>query len=190
MRSKGLAIVGTITLALAPTADSEGVAADFELPPAAQAASLQAQVTALQAIVAELVEQQRCHKRPNTVQADSDGNYAGGVDWRGCDKTGLSMWGVLVGGGLEIENLTNADLREVNFTKANLIGIQAGGANLEGATFINASLAYSNFQGANVITLDVAQQYGRAETVFINTTCPDTTNSDDHGGTCAGHMIP
>ena len=99
------------------------------------------------------------------------------------------MWGPQVDGAVT-ENLTNADLRNVNFTLANLIGIWAGGANLDGARFVNANLAYSDFTGAFVVTAEHAQQYGRAETVFINTNCPDESNSDDNGGTCAGHMTP
>ena len=148
-------------------------------------ATLQAVITSLSSNVDDLVEQQsylvnqqRCHTRPGDLQADEDGNYAGGVDWSGCDKTGLAMWGPVVGGGVN-EVLTNANLVGVNFTLANLIGIYAGGSNLDGARFVNASLAYSNFDGANITST----------TVFINTTCPDETNSDEHGGTCEGHMI-
>jgi len=202
MRIKQLAVAGFITLALTPTAFADGIAQaidgletdvdTLEVQVSAlqtENEALQEVITSLTAIVDGLVEQQRCHSRPNTLQADSNGDYAGGVDWNGCDKTGLGMWGPNVGGA-ETENLTNADLRFVNFTLANLIGIWAGGANLEGARFENANLAYSDFSGANVITAEVAQDYGRAETVFINTNCPDETNSDDNGGTCAGHMSP
>ena len=199
MQFRQLAITGIITLALAPTAFADGVAQAVD-GLETDVDTLEGQVTALQtenaelkgvitsltAIVDGLVEQQRCHARPNTLQADSNGNYSGGVDWSGCDKTGLGMWGPAVGGA-ETESLTNADLRFVDFTLANLIGIWAGGANLEGARFVNASLAYSDFGGANVI---LPGDPGKAETVFINTTCPDETNSDDNGGTCFGHMMP
>ena len=192
-------LLGVVTFALAPKVLAEGVAQAVD-GLETDVATLESQVSALQtenaalkevinslsAIVDGLVEEQRCHARPNTLQADSDGNYVGGVDWNGCDKTGLGMWGPNVGGA-ETENLTNADLRFVNFTLANLIGIWAGGANLEGARFVNANLAYSDFSGANVI---LPGDPDKAETVFINTTCPDETNSNDHGGTCSGHMTP
>jgi uncharacterized protein YjbI with pentapeptide repeats len=179
MRIKQLAMTGIITIALTQNVFADGVAQSVD--------TLEAQVASLTSIVYGLVEQQRCHARPDTLRVDSNGNYAGGVDWHGCDKSGLSMWGPQVDGAVT-ENLTNADLRNVNFTLANLIGIWAGGANLEGARFVNANLAYSDFTGAFVVTAEHAQQYGRAETVFINTNCPDESNSDDNGGTCAGHM--
>jgi uncharacterized protein YjbI with pentapeptide repeats len=192
MHIRRLAIAGIISLALTPTVLAAGVAQSVD--------RLEAQVSALQkenaalhenidtltAIVDRLVEEQRCHARPNTLQADSAGSYAGGVDWQGCDKTGLGMWGPNVGGA-ETEVLVNADLRFVNFTLANLIGIWAGGANLEGARFVNANLSYSDFGGAAVI---LPSDPDKAETVFVNTICPDETNSDDNGGTCFGHMTP
>ena len=197
MHLRKIATVGIITLAFTSPANADGVAqavdgleSDVDTLES-QVSALQTEntalkevITSLSAIVDGLAEQQRCHARPNTLQADSNGNYAGGVDWSGCDKTGLGMWGPNVGGA-ETEVLTNADLRFVNFTLADLIGIRAGGANLEGARFVNASLAYSDFGGANVI---LPGDPGKAETVFINTTCPDETNSDNNGGTCAGHM--
>lgn len=157
----------------------ESEVAELRLSSQAENEVFQGVITSLTKIVDDLVEQQRCHTRPGDLQADSDGNYNGGVNWSGCDKTGLAMWGPVVGGGAN-EVLTNANLAGVNFTLANLIGIYAGGANLDGARFVNASLAYSDFGGAMITS----------ETVFINTTCPDETNSDYHnGGTCAGHMI-
>lgn len=130
----------------------------------------------LTSVVDALVKQQRCHTRPADLQADEFGNYVGGVDWRGCDKTGLQMWGPAVGGA-ETENLTNADLSGANLTLASIIGVQFH-ANLDGAIFKNANLAYSDMSGANVT----------ASTIFINTNCPDETNSDDNGGTCIGHL--
>jgi len=178
MHIRQIAIAGIITLVLTPTVFADGIAQAVD--------GLETDVETLTSIVDRLVEQQRCHARPDTLRVDSNGNYAGGVDWHGCDKSGLSMWGPRVGGAVT-ENLTNADLRFVNFTLANLIGIWAGGANLEGAIFKNANLGHSDFTGANVI---LPGDPGKAETVFINTNCPDTTNSDDNGGTCAGHMIP
>mgnify|MGYP001814319495 FL=1 len=156
--------------------------------------ALQAVITSLTTIVddlveqqSELVNQQRCHTRPGDLQADENGGYLAGVDWSGCDKTGLSMWGPNVGGAVT-EVLVNADLRFGNFTLANIIGVEMG-ANLEGAVFKNASLAYSNLEGANIIAPNDINN-GKTPTVFINTTCPDGTNSDDVGGTCANNRTP
>jgi len=199
MSIKQLAVVGLITLALTPTAFADGIAQSVDGLATdvdaleAQVSALQTENAALQSVIASLtsivdgliagqsalVDQQRCHALPATLQADGDGNYVGGVDWHGCDKTGLSMWGPKVGGA-ETDVLANADLRDVNFTLVNLIGIYAGGANLDGARIVNSNLAYSDFTGANITP----------STVFINVGCPDETNSDTNGGTCAGHMIP
>ena len=87
------------------------------------------------------------------------------------------------------EVLTNADLRHADFTLASILGIYMGGANLEGAVFKNANLGGSDLRGANIIGADGAV-YGKAPTVFINTNCPDGTNSDDVGGTCANNRTP
>jgi uncharacterized protein YjbI with pentapeptide repeats len=68
-----------------------------------------------------------------------------------------------------------------------------GGANVEGANFTNASLRFSDLTGANIVTWQQAQDYahlGLQETIFDNTTCPDGTNSDDVGGTCANNRTP
>ena len=170
----------------------EGQVATLQTDNAALEAVINTQaalIADLASVVDGLVEQQRCHTRPADLRADETGNYIGGVNWSGCDKTGLSMWGQYVGGST-LENLTNADLSFVNFTLANLIGIEAPGSNLEGARFVNVNMAYSQFQDAIVVTALDAQTYGLAETVFINTWCPDETYSEDNGGTCAGHMIP
>jgi uncharacterized protein YjbI with pentapeptide repeats len=200
MHIRKFATIGIIILALTPAAFADGVAqavdgleSDVDALES-QISALQTENAALEAVIASLtvivdalVEQQRCHTRPGDLQADADGNYAGGVDWRGCDKTGLSMWGPAVGGAVT-ENLTNADLRGANLTLANIIGVEFG-ANLEGAVFKNANLAYSNMEGANIIGPDGAQ-YGKEPTVFINTFCPDGTNSNDVGGTCANNRTP
>ena len=191
-------LIGFTLLMFTQTAFAQGIAQTVDqiegdlLNLDSDVATLEAVVNAQTALIADLtavvdalVEQQRCHTRPGDLQADADGNYAGGVDWRGCDKTGLSMWGPAVGGAVT-ENLTNADLRGANLTLVNIIGVEFG-ANLEGAVFKNANLAYSNMSGANVIGPDGAQ-YGKEPTVFINTNCPDETNSDDNGGTCIGHL--
>ena len=186
-------LVGIAFLMFTNVAVAQGVAQDVDALESqvatleTQNAELQAVIESLTAIVDGLVEQQRCHTRPGDLQADADGNYAGGVDWRGCDKTGLSMWGPAVGGAVT-ENLTNADLRGANLTLVNIIGVEFG-ANLEGAVFKNANLAYSDMSGANIIGPDGAQ-YGKEPTVFINTFCPDGVNSDTVGGTCLNNRTP
>ena len=149
--------------------------------------SLTAVVDGLVAQQADLVALQRCHSDAGSNGRRWIDGWVGGVDWRGCDKRGIGIWGPIVGGDEDDGLLVNADLRGTNFTDASIIGVYINGADLEGADFTNANLAYSDLNGANIISLDVAQQYGRAQTIFNNTTCPDETNSDDNGGTCANN---
>lgn len=207
MHIRQLALAGLITLTLSPAAFADGLAQAVDGLEAdvitldSQVSALQAENAALQevitslteivtkqaTIVDSLVEQQRCHTRPGDLQADENGNYEAGVDWRGCDKTGLALWGPLWGGD-QTQVLTNADLRFVNFTLANIWGVPMS-ANLEGAIFKNANLAGSDLSGANIILPDGAQ-FGKAPTVFINTLCPDGVNSDDVGETCDKNRTP
>lgn len=196
-----------MTLALSPTAFADGVAqavdgleADVDTLES-QISTLQTENKALQAVItslssvvddlveqqSELVNQQRCHTRPGDLQADENGDYVAGVNWYGCDKTGLTLWGPLWGGD-QTQVLTNADLRFVNFTLANIWGVPMG-ANLEGAVFKNANLAGSDLSDANIIAPDDIND-GKTPTVFINTFCPDGINSDTVGGTCANNRTP
>ena len=62
--------------------------------------------------------------------------------------------------------------RAVNLTNANLTC-----ASMYGVDFTDANLTGANFHGTGV---------GNA--LWSNTTCPDGTNSDDHGNTCEGHL--
>lgn len=201
MHIRELATLGVIILVLTPGAFADGAAqavdgleADVDTLESqlsalqTENAALEAALTSLTGIVDALVEQQRCHTRPGDLQADENGNYAGGVDWRGCDKTGLQMWGPAFGGAVT-EVLTNADLRHVDFTLASILGVYMGGADLEGAVFKNANLGGSDLTGANIIGPD-GVLFGRAPTVFINTSCPDGTNSDAVGGTRANNRTP
>jgi uncharacterized protein YjbI with pentapeptide repeats len=71
--------------------------------------------------------------------------------------------GYLVGPGA---NLTNAVLTGANLSNADLAG-----ANLTGANLDNANAGSTNFTSA----------------IWSNTTCPDGTNSNSDGGTCAQH---
>ncbi len=63
-----------------------------------------------------------------------------------------------------------------NLTNAVLTGANLGNADLAGANFTGANLENANAGGANFTSA-----------VWANTTCPDGTNSDSDGGTCAKH---
>ena len=133
-----------------------------------------------------------------------------GIDWskpgstagNGCDLTGAN---------LSNANLTNANLTNVNLTNANLSNAHLDGANLTGANLTNAALlqassptaAFTNanltnaifvaanvtgadMTGANLTGANFALATGTDSLVYSNTTCPDGSNSDGNGGTCAG----
>ena len=125
--------------------------------------------------------------------------------------------GSLFGADLSDANLTNANLADVslasaeiagaNFSGASLTGVESGsitgtplnlpapwqllsgyligpGANLtmadlHGVTFDNADLLDANLDNADL-----------SGTTWSNTICPDGSNSDNDGGTCAGFLDP
>jgi uncharacterized protein YjbI with pentapeptide repeats len=192
-------LVGISFLMLANVAMAQGIAQDVDLLEnqvatlETQNAELQAVIESLTSIVDGLVEQQRCHAIGGSLGWSEDENGTLGVNWRGCDKRRIDMRGPAVGGSEMTALLVNSDLRGTDFTGAYLLGVPMGGANVEGANFTNASLRFSDLTGANIVTWQQAQDYahlGLQETIFDNTTCPDGTNSDDVGGTCANNRTP
>jgi len=192
-------LVGISFLMFANVAMAQGIAQDVDLLEnqvatlETQNAELQAVIESLTSIVDGLVEQQRCHAIGGSLGWSEDENGTLGVNWRGCDKRRIDMRGPAVGGSEMTALLVNSDLRGTDFTGAYLLGVPMGGANVEGANFTNASLRFSDLTGANIVTWQQAQDYahlGLQETIFDNTTCPDGTNSDDVGGTCANNRTP
>jgi uncharacterized protein YjbI with pentapeptide repeats len=155
--------------------------------------SLTAVVDGLVAQQADLVALQRCHAIGGSLGWSEDENGTLGVNWRGCNKRRLNMVGPGFGGSEMTALLVNADLRNTDFTGAYLLGVFMGGSNVAGANFTDANLTGSNLQGANIVTWQQAQDYahlGLEETIFNNTICPDGTNSDTVGGTCANNRTP
>jgi len=178
-------IVGIAFLMFANVAMAQGLAQDVD--------ALETENAELRAILQELVALQRCHAIGGSLGWSVDENGTLGVDWRGCDKRRIDMRGPSFGGSEMTALLVNADLRGTDFTGAYLLGVFMGGSNVEGANFTDANLTGSNLQGANIVTWQQAQDYahlGLQETIFDNTICPDGTNSDDVGGTCADNRTP
>ena len=193
-------LVGISFLMFANVAMAQGIAQDVDLLEnqvatlETQNAELEAVIESLTSIVDDLVALQRCHAIGGSLgwSVAEDGTTLG-VNWRGCDKRRIDMRGPYVGGSEMTALLVNSDLRGTDFTGAYLLGVPMGGANVEGANFTNASLRFSDLTGANIVTWQQAQDYahlGLQETIFDNTTCPDGTNSDDVGGTCANNRTP
>lgn len=72
-----------------------------------------------------------------------------------------------------------ADFHGANLEHIDLSGASLREANLEGMTIRGANLEGTNLEGAKI-----------EKTVWKNTICPDGTNSDNAGGSCAGHLEP
>lgn len=76
-------------------------------------------------------------------------------------------------------NLSNAKLQHAILINATLSEVNMSNADLTGADLENADLTVSNLNGAILSSVH-----------WLNTTCPDGTNSDNNGGTCEGHLTP
>lgn len=72
-----------------------------------------------------------------------------------------------------------ADLRGANLENVDLSGASLREANLEGMTIDGADFEGTDLEGAKI-----------EGAVWKNTVCPDGTNSDNAGDTCAGHLSP
>ena len=156
---------------------------------------------------------QSCNLAGAGIPADADLSNANltnanlsGVNLTGANLTDANLTSADVNG----VNLNGADL-----TNAVLTGVQSGsvtgtpaalptnwqlvngyllgpGANLTnavltGANLANADLANANFTGANLNTA-IAGGANFTSAIWANTTCPDGTNSNNDGGTCANHV--
>jgi uncharacterized protein YjbI with pentapeptide repeats len=71
------------------------------------------------------------------------------------------------------QGFTNCNFTNANLTNASFTGLVFDGSNFTNANLTGVSTHASTFNGVT----------------WSNTTCPDGTNSDNDGGTCAGHGI-
>lgn len=184
---------------MTPTAFAQGLAQDVdELE--SQVAVLETENAELRAILADLVALQRCHAIGGAAGATISEDGTLGVDWRGCDKRKIVLRGPLAPGRDDHPQryemnalLVNARLVGTNFSGAFILGVAMNGADLEGADFTDAFLNHSDMTNAVIVKASDAAAYGRAQTIFKNTTCPDGTNSDDADGdefTCHFNRTP
>jgi Big-like domain-containing protein/pentapeptide repeat protein len=84
--------------------------------------------------------------------------------------------------------LTNSNLTNAIFTAADLTGADLSNSNFKGASFSGANLSgatltNSTLKGATGLTTATL-----SNVIWSNTTCPDSTVSNNDGGTCAGHL--
>ncbi|MEO1270567.1 MAG: pentapeptide repeat-containing protein, partial [Myxococcota bacterium] len=86
--------------------------------------------------------------------------------------------------GMDLQgfNLSRLVLRQANLQGTDLTQALLFEADLRGADLIGANLTQTNLTGAFVsdTLLDGV--------IWQDTSCPDGTNSDQHGGTCGGHL--
>jgi hypothetical protein len=116
-----------------------------------------------------------------------------GANLSGANLSGQNLSGTnfktanLSGANLSNANLSGANLSGANLSGANLSGANLSGANLKGANLSNADLTNANLTGANMAgaVLSGATLNG---VTWLNTLCPDGTNSNNDGGTCVGHL--
>jgi len=104
---------------------------------------------------------------------------------RGANLSGTTLIGTNLGNTiLEGVNMTNADATGANLSDADLRYADLSYSNLTNVNLTNAYLywtilGYANLSGADLTGV-----------TWIQTICPDTTNSSNVGGTCEGHLSP
>jgi len=120
--------------------------------------------------------------------ADADLAYAdlGFANLDGADLAGANLLDAYLVDSTPIgANLTGASLIDANVTTANLTKTVLINANLSGANLNGALLSSANLKGATGLTPGEV-----ARVTWINTTCPDGTNSSSYSTqTCVGHGI-
>lgn len=110
------------------------------------------------------------------------------VDFRGANLTGADFSNLLKDAPNFYESSQNIRFNDANLTNANFSNSKIGssefnGANMQNTNFSNAILKYLNFSGAqNMNTANIT------DTTWEGVTCPDGTNSNNNGNTCAGHF--
>ncbi len=130
----------------------------------------------------------------NLAGLDLAGADFWGAKLVGADFAGSDLAGALFGGNTQAQ----ADLTSVIFSGANLTGATLDGTYLytsgfDGATLIDTSFAgatliFVDFSGANLTGSDLSQADLFQYLSWSDTTCPDGTNSDSDGGTCAHNL--
>jgi uncharacterized protein YjbI with pentapeptide repeats len=101
------------------------------------------------------------------------GAYANGADLTRFSDDGVDLSGLV---------LTNAFLWEASMTNDNLTDADFFDS-FVAVTLDDSNLTGVNFEGANL------SEASLTNVVWSNTTCPDGSNSDNDGGTCANNLI-
>jgi uncharacterized protein YjbI with pentapeptide repeats len=101
----------------------------------------------------------------------------------------------LDGADLSDSNLSGANLSGDNLDSANLSGANVSGDDLGYAFLTNADLSGADLSGSNLTGADLSGATNLTDTavagvIWIGTTCPDGTNSDNDGDTCVNNLTP
>jgi hypothetical protein len=101
------------------------------------------------------------------------------TDFQGADLTGTIFKGAnMFSVDFSNSNLTNADFTDAGNYPGRSMSVTFTNANLTNANFTNANIRFSaGMNSANITGV-----------IWNNTTCPNGTNSNNNGGTCAGHF--
>jgi hypothetical protein len=91
-------------------------------------------------------------------------------------------------------DLSNMSLVMYNISGNDLSRSNLSGSDLRYADLTNANLTLVNLTSAKLANADLTGALGTpawtSGAVWSDTTCPDGTNSDQDGNTCAGHFLP
>ena len=104
----------------------------------------------------------------NLKNANLSGCYLAGANLAGANATSANLTGTY----LDHANLSSANLTQASLQRAWLANANLSSTKLNFANFTGAKTTGAIFTGAS----------------WVQTTCPDGTNSNNDGGTCAGHL--
>lgn len=136
----------------------------------------------------------------NLTGAEFSNPYGDRVDFSGVDFSSVQAF---ITPGFTRSNFSNTNWTNMNldgcsfgqFTineAANLTGADFSGTTLGCADFRQSNLSNINFSGATLtaVNLQDTTMTGAniTNTTWSNVTCPDGTNSNDNGNTCADHF--
>ena len=103
-----------------------------------------------------------------------------------CGFYGVDLTGVIFkDSALDAAGFANSNLTNSDFSTSKMNQAGFNNANLQNANFAGATLESVKFTGAQ--NMDTANLTG---VTWTNVTCPDGTNSESNGATCAGHLTP
>lgn len=135
--------------------------------------------------------------------ADLHGSDFSRASFEDATATGANVsWAILTGATAAFASFVDANLSNASWRDGAAIGARFDGAdlhridlrrtNLRASSFVGADLRYAQLAGVDFTDADLTganwrRATGIAAATFSNTTCPDGTNSDANGGTCAGH---